>query len=108
FPDAVNRVLQKGAAKDPEERYADILDMAREFRTAVAEAEVPAGDRISGLYIEDFDTTSVQSPLLDAEAIVNPYKGLRAFQEGDASDFYGREQLIQQLLNRMMDEHPLH
>lgn len=108
FPDAVNRVLQKGAAKNAEERYPDILEMAREFKMAVAEAAMPVGDRGSGLFIEDFDTTSVQSPLRDAEAIVNPYKGLRAFQEGDASDFYGREQLIQQLLNRMMDEHALH
>ncbi len=107
FPDAVNRVLQKGGAKNPEDRYGDVLEMAREFKFAIAEAAMPVGERGGGLYIEDFDTTSVQAPLRDAEAIVNPYKGLRAFQEGDADDFHGREQLIQQLLSRMTEDHPL-
>ncbi len=32
---------------------------------------------------------------------VNPYKGLRAFGEDDASDFYGRERLIADLMRRM-------
>ena len=31
----------------------------------------------------------------------NPYKGLRAFGESDAADFFGREALIQQLLVRL-------
>jgi hypothetical protein len=33
--------------------------------------------------------------------IVNPYKGLRAFEEADAPDFFGREALTQQLLTRL-------
>jgi WD40 repeat protein/class 3 adenylate cyclase len=31
----------------------------------------------------------------------NPYKGLRAFEEGDAPDFFGREELIDQLVARL-------
>ena len=31
----------------------------------------------------------------------NPYKGLRAFTEADADDFFGREALIHQLLIRL-------
>src|SRR5690349_16101892 len=31
----------------------------------------------------------------------NPYKGLHAFQAEDASDFFGRETLIRQLLKRL-------
>jgi WD40 repeat protein len=31
----------------------------------------------------------------------NPYKGLRAFQEADAADFFGREALIRRLLARL-------
>src|SRR5918995_5860271 len=31
----------------------------------------------------------------------NPYKGLRAFEEGDAPDFFGREELIEQLVARL-------
>ncbi len=33
----------------------------------------------------------------------NPYKGLRAFGEADAADFFGREALTQQLLARMAE-----
>jgi class 3 adenylate cyclase len=37
----------------------------------------------------------------------NPYKGLRAFQEADAADFFGRELLTERLLGRMAEEGPL-
>jgi DNA-binding SARP family transcriptional activator/WD40 repeat protein len=36
----------------------------------------------------------------------NPYKGLRAFQEADAGDFYGRADLVEKLV-RMLDENRL-
>src|SRR5262249_47997065 len=36
-------------------------------------------------------------------AVENPYKGLRAFQEADAPDFFGREMLTQLLLARMQE-----
>ena len=31
----------------------------------------------------------------------NPYKGLRAFEEGDAADFFGRERLTEHLIDRV-------
>jgi WD40 repeat protein/class 3 adenylate cyclase len=38
----------------------------------------------------------------DPGAIVaNPYKGLRAFEEADAADYFGREELIEQLVKRL-------
>lgn len=33
--------------------------------------------------------------------IVNPYKGLRAFDEGDEDTFFGRERLVERLVNRL-------
>jgi WD40 repeat protein/class 3 adenylate cyclase len=33
--------------------------------------------------------------------IPTPYKGLRAFEETDAPDFFGREQLVEQLVDRL-------
>ena len=33
----------------------------------------------------------------------NPYKGLRAFEEGDAPDFHGRDGLIEQLVDRLSE-----
>jgi len=38
----------------------------------------------------------------------NPYKGLRAFQVGDAPDFFGREAFVARLIERMNDRHPYH
>jgi WD40 repeat protein len=38
--------------------------------------------------------------------IQNPYKGLRAFQEADAGDFFGREALTQRLLARLGETGP--
>src|SRR5688500_11290203 len=34
----------------------------------------------------------------------NPYKGLRAFQEADAPDFFGRDALTQRLCERLAEE----
>jgi len=45
-----------------------------------------------------FTVTDSSYTLTDAD---NPYKGLRAFEESDTADFFGRETLIQQLLASM-------
>lgn len=42
--------------------------------------------------------TSPEGPLK------NPYKGLHAFQQADAHEFYGREAFVQQLLSRLKEE----
>ena len=58
-----------------------------------------------------------QSPSLDTDAVFgtrvqeraapgvrrNPYKGLRAFEESDAADFYGRDDLVRRLLERLAE-----
>ena len=33
----------------------------------------------------------------------NPYKGLRAFEESDAADFFGRDDLVEDLVTRLAD-----
>jgi WD40 repeat protein/class 3 adenylate cyclase len=33
--------------------------------------------------------------------VANPYKGLRAFEEADAADFFGREELVEQVVKRL-------
>ncbi|MDX1417426.1 MAG: protein kinase, partial [Candidatus Promineifilaceae bacterium] len=83
LPAQIDDVVQKATAKNPADRYPDALSMAEAFRravrgdgaTAIMPTAVPAGVEIS-----------------------NPYKGLRAFQENDAADFFGRESLVQQLV----------
>jgi WD40 repeat protein/class 3 adenylate cyclase len=40
-------------------------------------------------------------PAVPGAIVANPYKGLRAFEEGDAADFFGRDELIEELLKRL-------
>jgi serine/threonine protein kinase len=81
-PPEVDVVLQKATAKQPAARYATVLEMASAFRAA-----------IRGAAPEEDDLAPAKLPTL-AE-VYNPYKGLLAFQESDADDFFGREALVQ-------------
>ncbi|MEA3439011.1 MAG: protein kinase [Chloroflexota bacterium] len=82
IPAAVDNVIQKATAKDPAQRYPDALNLATAFKQAVlAEA-------------------AEVLPVMPLE-VENPYKGLRAFQEADAGEFFGRGAMIERLLKRM-------
>ncbi len=82
----VEEVIATATAKDPEARYDSAPELAAAFRAAVGE--------------------TVVSPPTPAPAAVtrNPYKGLRSFEEADASDFFGREALTDRLVARL--SHP--
>ena len=82
LPEEVDGVIQRATAKDPAARYADVLVLAQDFRTALQPLVVVA-------------------PEIPEQEIYNPYKGLRAFQEADAEDFFGREALVGQLIARL-------
>ncbi|MBK5108838.1 MAG: serine/threonine-protein kinase PknK, partial [Anaerolineales bacterium] len=78
LPAALDGVIQRATAKNPENRYPSASALAEDYRRALQlDAFVPEED------------------------IYNPYKGLRAFQEADADDFYGREALTGQLLAQL-------
>jgi len=87
LPAAVEAVLGRATAKNPADRFADVVAFAGAFRAGLAAADesvAPAG-------IE---------PL---PAAFNPYKGLLAFNETDAGLFYGREALTQKLIDRLAE-----
>ena len=83
LPTELDQVIQKATLKDPSTRYPDAVSLAADFRRAllleVVLTEIPEGE------------------------LYNPYKGLRAFREADADDFYGRESLTDQLLARIAE-----
>jgi WD40 repeat protein len=84
LPRILDGVLQRATAKDPAGRYPDALTFAAAFRAALrAKTE------------EDFATAVIS---VASQEMVNPYKGLRPFEEADAADFFGREALTEQLL----------
>ncbi len=89
LPPGIDDVIQRATAKRPEERFPTALALAQAFR-AIA-AGPPAA------------LASQPVPSVEPPGIYNPYKGLRAYQEADAGDFFGREALIAQLVARLED-----
>jgi len=86
LPSGIDEVIQRATAKDPAERYPDVADMLADFREAVGPELAPPPAR----------------PLIEELLeVTNPFKGLRAFQEADADDFFGREALTRRLLARL-------
>ena len=89
LPAQIDEVMQKATAKRPSDRYPDALVMAEAFRRAVAgKARIPL---------------AVETAVPALTEIYNPYKGLQAFQEADADDFYGRESLVAQLVAHLAE-----
>ncbi len=86
--DALNPIIQRATARELSERYQDIRDIARDVRRALIGEEGPPVS------------------LADTAEVENPYKGLRAFEEADASDFYGREALVHQLVTMLQGPGP--
>lgn len=85
LPAALNDIIQRATAKAPNDRYPDI-------RAMLADLHALEGGTQAGTVVSDTESALV--------ALDNPYKGLRAFQEYDRGDFYGREALTDDLLRR--------
>ncbi len=107
LPRAVDAVLAKATAVDPEARFEGIADFVLAFRAALA-VEPPAIDTSERVGTattlpEERPPRSLASATLVSVQLgsMNPYKGLRAFQEADAQDFYGRDRLIDELVQRI-------
>ncbi len=89
LPAELDAVIHRATAKDVDERYPDVLAFQADFqRTLQGRLSVRPG------VVEIFE----EEPQGE---IANPFKGLRAFGEADADDFFGRETLVQQLLARL-------
>lgn len=88
-PPELNMVLQRATAKDPDGRYDDIRVLAQDFRR-IAQPMGTLGD--------------VTQILKVYEDIINPYMGLRPFLEADSSYFFGRQALVQKLIERMNED----
>ncbi len=100
----LNHVLQRATAKKPDDRFSDILQFAADFHEAVSSSGVThvhvAAETIDTLLSDlviDVRTT------VDSTPPPNPYKGLHSFQEADAADFFGRENLVNRLLERLRE-----
>ncbi len=93
LPRSLDNVIERATAKDPLERYENVELMLNDLRAALGAAPLEIKSKAS----------SLQETIPPLTELDNPYKGLRAFVEGDAQDFYGRETLVQNLLSKLED-----
>ncbi len=94
LPSTLDAVLRRAAAKESARRYPDVVAMLAEVHAALGGVVSLGG---APALLETGDTGEMQ----------NPYKGLRAFSEADADDFFGRDVMIRDLLGRMGEESDL-
>lgn len=95
-PPLLEDVLQRATAKDPGARYTSALELATEFNRALR-SDIGSTSQIQRLNTSEINVI-VTSMASDAK---NPYKGLKAFEEADSMDFFGRDKLIERLINRL-------
>ncbi len=115
LPEDLNGVLETATQKTPEDRYPDVISMAVAFRQAMEETGEETIDDLdhrnrAGFDLDQLNTTDTSIGLSDgleqATQVLqnepdNPYKGLRAFQEADADDFFGRAEQVKQLQEQL-------
>ncbi len=77
LPAALGDVVLRATASDPDERYESVEAFLADLTAAIGR-----------------DAVAIDETYTAAE---NPYKGLQAFGESDADDFYGREALVGEL-----------
>ena len=83
LPPAIDEVIATATAPDPPDRYATV----DELLTAFAGVAWP--------------TARPDDVLVADTPAVNPYKGLQAFRQTDAADFFGRAALVADLVGRL-------
>ncbi len=80
-PLAVSAAVAKATAKNPDDRHATVADFVDALLADDDAAVRPTNDGI--------------------EELANPYKGLRAFDDGDQDRFFGRERVVSELVERL-------
>jgi DNA-binding SARP family transcriptional activator/WD40 repeat protein len=83
-PPALAAAVSRATAIDSAERFGKVEEFLRAVRRATG-----------------VDVVATPDVAEDAVPTRNPYKGLRAFTEGDAVDFHGRATLVDELLERV-------
>jgi WD40 repeat protein/serine/threonine protein kinase len=86
-------VFERGLAADPSDRFPDTESWLAAVLEAVGEVETGPGRAVLSK--------------MDQGRVMNPYQGLAAFQPEDARRFFGRDTLVQSLVERLTQERVL-
>jgi WD40 repeat protein/serine/threonine protein kinase len=105
---AINILIWRATSKRPEARYSTAMSMATDFRQIISPNFSP-GDIATRLSAPTPQISVIPAGqrtfLIDTPVQVsNPYKGLRAFQEADVGDFFGRTDLVERLITRLLED----
>ena len=107
LPGDLNEVIERATEKDPAQRYQSAPELAQDLRRILSSDSQAIAD-LRAITMSAFDLSELDgfSEMVQAASQqifdpVNPYKGLRAFQQVDAADFFGRDALIERLLARL-------
>lgn len=93
LPPGLDAVIRRALASNAQDRFGDVLEMARSFKDVFARADGVSSTARS--YAAALHRSVAELPMR------NPYKGLQAFAEPDAPYFCGRESWVDQLLERL-------
>ncbi|MEZ4666893.1 MAG: protein kinase [Anaerolineae bacterium] len=112
LPYTINVIIWRATSKRPETRYPDAITLADDFRQAIAP------DAVRGMVVSQLSSSTPPQTIdtrSEGKTVIlgplpypsNPYKGLRAFVEADAPDFFGRTSLVDRLVAHLADpDHP--
>jgi WD40 repeat protein/serine/threonine protein kinase len=95
LPSEVMEVLKIATTKEDIQRFGDALQLSSTLDRVYTESllgKVQATIQINPVVAEDLTQFS------------NPFKGLRAFQQSDRADFFGRDHQIQRLVDRINED----
>ena len=93
LPADIDDIIQQATAKRAKDRFSNTQALVQALHQAV-----------SGKIGRAITAMSPITTVSETD-ISNPYKGLRAFQEQDAAQFYGRQTLLKQLLTQLDPRH---
>jgi serine/threonine protein kinase len=98
LPPALEELISRATAKDPGDRFPDMNALLARLEMVLAPSMLELN-----MSLADRDAALLPlTPQLIA-ALENPYRGLQAFTESDADNFFGRETLVQELLSKLSD-----
>ncbi len=105
FPVELDTVIWQATAKTLDARYRDILDFLTDFHKAIGQ-QITSFQETLPARVTMAPVTEQATQPLDTQIIeiiqINPYVGLRSFEEGDSHYFFGRAKIVSQLTNVLL------